>query len=442
MAITTVQSEAQQFISDSTPTLTPSSAPTENNFYYLCISFNPGTTITSVTTTNVTWTLRDSRTSGGSGHILFVYTGETTGTPGTDIDVVLSGSTNSIIYFMEMSGVDSFNDSETQGTASQFPDTPAVTTNNPINRVIGAFSVNIFGGPSFVQANNSFTVDDSETIVADDRENYFIVKDTTSGSAETPEIEYTSSVSYRAVGISLIGAELEAEGTIAAVGSLSGAASASFSVDGLIEANAGFTGNLTQELGCPQIFPRNTSYKTEAITNFIEQFRSSTNLHNLACSYLEQIQLLEEAFHLILDKFNLQCAVGDQLDILGRIVNENRQGQTDDEFRQAIRTKIRANVSEGTIEDIIAIAKSALNQAGSIEVTEAFPGTAFVRVNGVTLNAIESAQLKKFLVLGSPAGVQIFYIFIPTNSFGLTNVALTDNTGKGFGTTNIFASLI
>ncbi len=67
------------------------------------------------------------------------------------------------------------------------------------------------------------------------------------------------------------------------------------------------------------------------------------------------IQPVENSLQDLLLNRSVSTAVGYQLDILGKIVGQVRQGLDDDTYRRYIRARITTNRSDGVIEDLITI---------------------------------------------------------------------------------------
>jgi len=85
------------------------------------------------------------------------------------------------------------------------------------------------------------------------------------------------------------------------------------------------------------------------------QYNSSEKLHKLITGNLERVQLLENA-RVTLQNRSLDNSVGQQLDNFGLDLDTPRNGLSDDEYRVRIKAKIAENNSEGTREEIIAVA--------------------------------------------------------------------------------------
>jgi hypothetical protein len=144
-----------------------------------------------------------------------------------------------------------------------------------------------------------------------------------------------------------------------------------------------------------------TDHTTEALANLLEQFKNSPKLAALLTSYVDQIQDLEDAIYGLLQGRWLDYAEGDQLDGLGSIVGENREGRTDSDYRLAIRVRILINLCEGTPEQIIEIFE--LLTGAVIELREYFPAALVVSV----LSPIFGWVTRTATVIDRPSGFTV-----------------------------------
>ncbi len=88
----------------------------------------------------------------------------------------------------------------------------------------------------------------------------------------------------------------------------------------------------------------------------IDQFRGQHAIRGILGSLMAQVQEIEDAtFETIAGRI-LDGASDAQLDSLGDLVGETRQGRGDTEYREAIRLRIRVNRSQGRAEDVIQVA--------------------------------------------------------------------------------------
>lgn len=101
----------------------------------------------------------------------------------------------------------------------------------------------------------------------------------------------------------------------------------------------------------------------------IEQFKNRRVVQGYLDCLMRRAQDLENVFWDIINSRILDDATAAQLDSLGGLANEKRSGRNDDDFRAAIRLRIRVNRSKGRIADIIDVAMLA-DVAGTPRVTE------------------------------------------------------------------------
>ncbi len=88
----------------------------------------------------------------------------------------------------------------------------------------------------------------------------------------------------------------------------------------------------------------------------IEQFRKKPNIDGFLSAYLNRVQELEDEIWKVLWGWVLGYAVAGQLDDLGVVVGEAREGREDAEYEAAIRVRIRVNRSKGRSSDLVDIA--------------------------------------------------------------------------------------
>lgn len=147
---------------------------------------------------------------------------------------------------------------------------------------------------------------------------------------------------------------------------------------------------------------RKTDYST-GLDLLLSQYDNSTKLQGIIDASYDSADELEQALFEIRDEFWLSNAVGDQLDIIGEIFQESRDGDVDVDYRARIQAKASLVVS-GEPEAIIAVLK---NLFGATFVTyipgwPAIPASYYI----ISDSTITVAQLTKY----SPAGVQPYII--------------------------------
>lgn len=124
---------------------------------------------------------------------------------------------------------------------------------------------------------------------------------------------------------------------------------------------------------------------------------------------------LEDAFYQLLTERFIDNAVGAQLDLLGKIVTEARQGRSDDDYRRFIRARISANNSEGLIEDLIRVTRAVLGTTDHAVRPEGdFPACIRLHVEGEPLDSGVADILVQFLRDAALGGVRVLLYSAPS----------------------------
>lgn len=108
---------------------------------------------------------------------------------------------------------------------------------------------------------------------------------------------------------------------------------------------------------------QDTNHINEALAKLIEQFKRAPVINGLLKSYAWSIQDLENAIWSVINSRYLANAANAQLDLLGKLVGEGRNGRQDDDYRAIIGLRIHANRSQGGAEDLIQLCALALSAA-------------------------------------------------------------------------------
>lgn len=74
----------------------------------------------------------------------------------------------------------------------------------------------------------------------------------------------------------------------------------------------------------------------------------------LAC-LVTPFQSLENALQQLLTERSVDTAVGAQLDVIGRLVGQPRNGMVDADFRRLVRARVSVNRSTGNVENILTV---------------------------------------------------------------------------------------
>lgn len=165
-------------------------------------------------------------------------------------------------------------------------------------------------------------------------------------------------------------------------------------------------------------YTKNTEHIVQGLANIISQFEDKTKIRDLLTVYLQQVQELELAFCDILAKTSLDDSEGQQLDNMGEIVGESRDGRNDLQYRTAIRVRINLNTAEGTLEEVIGLAIAVAGSPVDVLVTELFPaGFLMIITTPLDPALVDVDKMAAFIASGRPAGVRGLLAFGVLGSF-------------------------
>jgi hypothetical protein len=89
----------------------------------------------------------------------------------------------------------------------------------------------------------------------------------------------------------------------------------------------------------------------------LDQYKNKPRIAAFIASWAIEAQALEDAAYDVIIKRLIDVAVGAQLDVIGRIVDQPRAGQDDDVYRVYLVARIRINRSQGHARDLIDVLK-------------------------------------------------------------------------------------
>jgi hypothetical protein len=94
--------------------------------------------------------------------------------------------------------------------------------------------------------------------------------------------------------------------------------------------------------------PESKDVVQEGLDFLIDFWKDKPKVQGLLKSQLREIQEIEDVAFQLLNERNVTDAVGAQLDVIGNLVGEQREGREDEPYRQAILLRISINRSDGT----------------------------------------------------------------------------------------------
>lgn len=101
------------------------------------------------------------------------------------------------------------------------------------------------------------------------------------------------------------------------------------------------------------------NFGDEAVELLISNWRNKPIFQSILLSYIETAQQTGEAvYNLIVQLFDIDTSAGQSLEIIGQIVGEARETDSDTIYRRRIRVKLKALQSTSTVEDLIGLAQA------------------------------------------------------------------------------------
>lgn len=172
-----------------------------------------------------------------------------------------------------------------------------------------------------------------------------------------------------------------------------------------------------------------------------QQYKDAPNLNKLLEVILEPANELKVVFADIKNLLDIENNSGAQLDLIGEIVVQKRNGLNDADYRKLLRFKIKKNTSKATVEDIVSILKFLTN--GTRVVYSDNPPAAYtIYTNGQTIPANLRLELDKIsaagvsvIVYGSVDGSKPIIFYDELNT--LIEKNLTDDLGNNITDENL-----
>lgn len=175
-----------------------------------------------------------------------------------------------------------------------------------------------------------------------------------------------------------------------------------------------------------------TGHAAIARSRLTDAGRRNAGLANLVDAVAEAVQGVEDAYWQLYSERWLDDAVGAQLDVLGRIVGQPRNGYGDADYRGHIAARIVANRSSGTAEELLTMVRTIVPGPTTLVLADAYPA-GFVLQAGVSNLASGLVQLIVSLLRASrEAGIHGVFEYM-SGTTDADSFTLDGGGGLGFG---------
>lgn len=174
-----------------------------------------------------------------------------------------------------------------------------------------------------------------------------------------------------------------------------------------------------------------TDHADRAVQRLAQQFRKPKIEAFLRC-LIDPLQILENVSWQLLTEKSVDNAIGAQLDMIGAIVRQPRAGFNDDDYRRLIRARISVNKSNGTVRDIIRVARLVIDDVNvAVEVKQSYPAAVVVKANDAAVTTGVAELLISFLLKTVAAGVRVLFHYTTTPPAAA--FSFLGGPGLGFG---------
>ncbi len=180
-------------------------------------------------------------------------------------------------------------------------------------------------------------------------------------------------------------------------------------------------------------------YDTVGEARLLWQYRDKPRLTGALTSLVEGLQPLEDVtFDIMVGRWPL-TAVGAQLDVLGRLVGQERGGLLDAEYRLWILARGAVNRGNGRVDDLLAILE-ALGATGYV-VRELYPANVVVET-GIAA-ASYPASVAGILGGAKAGGVRLDFVYVysratafqASGTYGSEEYSATQGAGSVYSAT-------
>ncbi len=170
-----------------------------------------------------------------------------------------------------------------------------------------------------------------------------------------------------------------------------------------------------------------TDHADRALARLLEQYKGRSKLANVLDVFSDQVQELETAFFQLLEERAIETGEGSQLDTIGEIVGQARNGLDDATYRLYLRVRIKTNLSSGLSEQLITIVSLLVGDTVTVHLSDEPPAGISISLEDDDVSDDTATVVLYFAKLAKSAGVRLVLIWNPDS-----DMFAFDDAGSGF----------
>jgi Protein of unknown function (DUF2612) len=157
---------------------------------------------------------------------------------------------------------------------------------------------------------------------------------------------------------------------------------------------------------------------------------TGNNTEKLVATLATPFQSLENALRQLLLERSIDTAVGAQLDVIGKIVGQYRNGLNDDDYRRYCRARITVNKATGVIEELITVTDLIVyDDDATYEIINNSVATVVIKINDIVVTEALADIVISFLRDTVSAGVRVILEY---NNVPIGTGFKWDTPGRGW----------
>lgn len=172
---------------------------------------------------------------------------------------------------------------------------------------------------------------------------------------------------------------------------------------------------------------------TAALALLPQQFKGKAKLTGLLTALVQQTQYVEDAFYDLWLGRMVDTATGDALKRIGKIVGQVFAGEEEELYRRHVRARIAVNRSNGTIPDLIKVARLIIGDDATVEIRAKpyYPAAITIEIFDYPVDDDLAALLLSFLQDAASAGVRL--IVESSGVAAAASFSFANGPGLGWG---------